>query len=188
VKALIISDLDFQTDIFKQLNSLITGHLHEKGFSIERIKIGRNDLAFCRGCFNCWVRKPGECIIDDKMTEINRSYINADAVFFLTPVVFGQFSANMKNARDRWLPNMLPFFKIRPDGSTIHPPRYTEYPNLLIIGYADDIVEEDIQLFIDITKDHLRETGVYFFKGENEKADLINTLDRTELAKVRGIL
>jgi len=188
VKALIISDLDFKTDLFKQLNSLLTGYLLEKGSSIERIEIGRNDLAFCRGCFGCWVQKPGECVVDDKMTEINRSYMSADVVFFLSPVVFGQFSANMKNARDRWLPNMLPFFKVRPDGSTIHPPRYDDYPTLLIIGYADEITEEDLKLFIDITKKHLREIEAFIFRDENGKADLINALDKIKLMKVRGII
>lgn len=186
IKALILSDLDFQIALFEQLDELVTDFLRQKGFSVEKIPIGPGDLAFCRGCFKCWVTKPGECVIDDKMSVINRTYMNSDVVFWLSPVVFGQFSANIKNARDRWIPNMLPFFKVRPDGSSIHPPRYDEYPNTIVIGYKSDLFAEDRQLFIDITKKHLRETEVYLFEGEEDRASLIKDLESIKLAKVRG--
>ena len=49
--------------------------------------------------------------------------MTSDVVVYLCPVVFGQFSANMKYAIDRWLPNMLPYFITKDDGST----RITSY-------------------------------------------------------------
>lgn len=187
IRALILSDLDFKTRVFEALNSLVTDFLLEQGFVTETIAIGRNDLAFCRGCFNCWVLCPGQCAIDDKITAINRAYMNAEAVFLLSPVVFGQFSANIKNARDRWIPNILPFFKVREDGSTMHPPRYEEYPKLVIIGYGDAVCEEDRELFLKITKNHLPETAVYFYAGAESKAGLAGALEKTKLTKLRGV-
>ena len=38
----------------------------------------------------------------------------------------------------------------RPDGTTMHPPRYDDYPSVIMIGYADELTGEDAQLFADI--------------------------------------
>ncbi len=156
MKATIISDQEFQTGLFQKLEEKTIGFLKNKGYETEIIKIGIDALAFCMGCFGCWIKKPGECIINDKMSLINRNFVNSDAVIYLCPVVFGQFSANIKNALDRWLPNILPFFIRRSDGSTMHPSRYNSNPKQIMIGYGEELTEEDKQLFTDITKKHKR--------------------------------
>lgn len=181
MNATIIADQDYQTELFKKLNSLLTTCLNNRGFKTELISIGRNDLAFCKGCFGCWIKKPGECTINDMMAQINRSFVNSDTVVYLSPVIFGQFSANIKNALDRWLPNMLPFFETRPDGSTMHPPRYDALPHIVIIGYGDELSVEDVQLFIDITKRHRRNTEVLIFQGSDD--DIAEALTKTQLGK-----
>lgn len=186
MKATVIADKDYQTGTFQSLNKLVAGFLDSKGLEIELMNIGRDDLAFCRGCFGCWIKKPGECVFNDMMDQINRNFMNSDAVIYLSPVVFGQFSANIKNALDRWLPNMLPFFETRPDGSTMHPSRYDAYPRLIIIGYGDEISEEDRQLFIDITKKHRRNAEVLIYQGSDQ--DIAEALSQIELGRVGGHL
>lgn len=166
MKAYILSDSDFQTEAFRKLESMVKCHLKERSFEIEEKQLGREELAYCMGCFGCWIKKPGECVINDSMTEINRAFMTSDIVFYLSPVVFGQFSANIKNAVDRWLPNILPFFEIRPDGSTMHPPRYKSYPKTVMIGYGDALTEEDARLFSDITKKHRRNIDVLIYRGD----------------------
>jgi hypothetical protein len=138
------------------------------------------------GCFGCWVKKPGECVIGDKMSSINRSSMTSDAVFYLTPIVFGQFSANMKNVIDRWLPNMLPFFESRPDGSTMHPPRYADYPRQIMLGYADALEDEDARLFIDINKKHRNNSEVLIYRGNDSM--LLEELGRIPLTRTGGQL
>jgi multimeric flavodoxin WrbA len=186
MKAVIITDKDHQTELFEKLSSLTVRFCHDKGLAIEWIGIGRNDLAFCMGCFGCWVKKPGECVINDMMARINRSFINSDVVIYLSPVIFGQFSANIKNALDRWLPNMLPFFETRPDGSTMHPPRYEAYPALVIIGYGDALSDEDVQLFIDITRKHRNNAEVLIYQGSEQ--DISEALSKLELGMAGGHL
>lgn len=163
--ATIISDADYQTETFTQLHRLVQAQLKEKGFEIRQKSIGRDDLAFCMGCFGCWVKTPGECVIKDAMAELNNTSMNSDVVVYLSPVIFGQFSANIKNAIDRWLPNMLPLFVRRPDGSTIHPPRYRTYPRQFIIGYGDSVSGEEASLFVDITEKHRRNVTALVFQG-----------------------
>ena len=92
--------------------------------------------------------------------------MTSDAVFYISPIVFGQYSATIKNAIDRWLPNMLPFFMTRPDGSTIHPPRYDDYPQQIVIGYAEDLTEDDASLFTDISIKHRNNMQVLIYQDD----------------------
>lgn len=188
MKALIISDLEYQTETFEPLLVLVKQFLDEKNYQVECSELCREDLAFCKGCFGCWIKKPGECVIDDKMTYLNKAYINSDVTIFLSPVVFGQFSANIKNVRDRWIPNILPFFERRPDGSTIHPSRYLVYPKQIIIGYGRELSEEDIKLFKAITKNHLRNIEVLVYQGSGSESTIIDALAGIELKKVGAAL
>ena len=90
----------------------------------------------------------------------------------------------MKYATDRWLPNMLPFFEARNDGSTMHPRRYESYPKQIIIGYADHLSTEDAQLFIDITQKHRRNMTVLIFDGSEDQFK--NALESITLKPVVG--
>lgn len=186
MNVLIISDQDFQTGQYTQLAGLLTDYFSARDFAIEQIQLGRDDLAFCVGCFGCWVRKPGECVILDRMSQINRATMNSDVVIYLCHVVFGQFSANMKNAIDRWLPNMLPFFMIRPDGSTMHPPRYDDYPKQIMIGYADALSTQDALLFTDITQKHRSNVEVLIWR--DAALDITQALDKIKMERIGGLL
>jgi multimeric flavodoxin WrbA len=167
MKAYILSDKDYQTDTYVRLLAQVKAAL--SGFDIEERQIGRGDIHYCVGCFGCWVKKPGECVLGDDIANINRAMMNSDVVVYLNPVVFGQFSANMKYAIDRWLPNMLPFFETRKDGSTMHPRRYESYPKQIMIGYGEDLSADDAQLFIDITQKHRNHVDVLIDDGTQNK-------------------
>lgn len=186
MKATIISDKDYRNELFEKLYLETASFLEDNGLETEHFSIGRDDLAFCMGCFGCWVKKPGECVINDMMSGINRSFVNSDVVFYLSPVVFGQFSANIKNSLDRWLPNVLPFFEKRPDGSTIHPSRYERYPMVVIIGYGRDIDVEDCRLFSDITKKHRNNAEVLIYKSTDQ--DITTEYKKLTLKKAVGQL
>ncbi|RNC63187.1 MAG: hypothetical protein AWM53_01573 [Candidatus Dichloromethanomonas elyunquensis] len=182
MQALIISDKEYQTEAFHQLNQLVNSFLIRKGFSLTETQIDRRDPAFCMGCFGCWVKKPGECVIDDKMGQINQIFMNSELTLYLSPVVFGQFSANIKNTLDRWIPNILPFFETRPDGSTMHPARYSSYPKQIIIGYGEELSDDETSLFLDITMKHRRKVEVLLYQGDD--MEITETLSEIELRKV----
>lgn len=186
MKVFILSDKEYQTDTFERLHDKVKEYFTDKNFEIIETQIGKGDLAYCMGCFGCWVKNPGECSIKDKMAQINSDYVNSDVVVYLSPIVFGEFSSNMKNALDRWIPNVLPFFKVRPDGSTIHPSRYRNIPRQIMLGYADDLSEEDTQLFTDITKKHRRNVEVVVY--HNSEDELLEQLKGISLKKVGGKL
>lgn len=186
MRAYLLSDGEFQTERFLALDFVISDFLTQQGFELQKKTIARNELQFCRGCFECWTKTPGECSIRDGIAEINRGCMTSDVVVYLCPIVFGQFSANIKSAIDRWLPNMLPFFETRKDGSTMHPPRYENYPKQILIGYAENLLPNDAQLFIDITKKHRNNISILIDQGDD--AELLESLLSIPLERIGGSL
>ncbi len=185
MQAYIISDEDYHTGTFKQLYCVTAATLENAGYKVSHTAINRGMLRSCGGCFGCWVQKPGECIVSDGIGEINRTAINSDLVVYLSPVVFGQFSANIKDVIDRWLPNMLPFFMTRPDGSTMHPPRYRDYPQQLMIGYGEAVSQDNAALFCDITKKHRSNVeAIVYYDDET----LIQTIQNIPTERIGGLL
>lgn len=180
MKAVIITDKDRQPE--EQLYSGLLSYLRD--YEIEEFRVGR-ELACCTGCFGCWTKTPGQCVIMDGIGNINRALMNSDAAFFVTPVVFGQFSANIKTVVDRGLPNMLPFFITRPDGSTMHPARYDHYPQYVMLGFGDSISPEDARLFIDITNKHRRGAKALVYDPDTSLGDQLNNIT---LRKCEGLL
>ena len=181
----IISDSEFKTAVYDRLEKLVKDILRDKGADVTEKQLERGELAHCMGCFGCWLKKPGECVINDGMTEINRTFMKSDAVIYLCPVVFGQASANMKDAIDRWLPNMLPFFITRSDGSTMHPPRYDDYPSVIMIAYGEALSDEDAQLFVDIANHRSNMTALTYTDGDT---GLESVLKNMKYERVGGIL
>lgn len=168
MQAYLVSDGEFQTLRQQAIRSVLRDYLEAYGYSLIEKVIQKDELAFCRGCFDCWIKTPGECIMRDGIVEINRNCMTSDVVIYLCPVIFGQFSANMKYAIDRWLPNMMPFFMTRKDGSTMHTSRYSSYPAQVFLGYGEHLTERETQLFTDINLKHRSNVSVFFDHGNDE--------------------
>jgi multimeric flavodoxin WrbA len=114
----------------------IVGQLTKTGWEVEPIELRSMQIAPCLGCFGCWVKTPGVCMINDAGRETTRKAIQSDLLVWLTPVTFGGYSSELKKALDRIIPILLPYFKVY-HGQVHHQMRYEKYPNLLVIGVQD---------------------------------------------------
>lgn len=183
MKAYIISDGDYKTAIYEKLSEQVDEFFSNRGFQIEKKNIQKGDLHFCIGCYGCWTKKPGECVINDSMTQINLTLNCSDVVVYLSPIVFGQYSPNIKNAIDRWLPNLLPLFVMKPDGTTGHPPRYQSKPQMVVIGYGNMVPTEEEILFKEVVR---HRTGVEVFVFVENQRNISHDLEHVSLERVRG--
>ncbi len=181
MKAYIISDADYNTEVYQKLSAFVTGFFKKQNFEIETKSIQKGELHFCVGCYGCWTKKPGECVINDAMAEINRTLNSSDVVVYLSPVVFGQYSPNIKNAIDRWLPNVLPLFVKKPDGTTGHPQRYPSMPLKIVIGYANAVSQEDASFFTSLAK---RRSGVEAFTYSGDDGRILECLGNVKLERI----
>ena len=112
----------------------VSALLKSRGWETKAFPLAAMDIKACRGCFSCWTRTPGRCIIqDDDQEAILRAWAGAERIILLTPVTFGGYGPELKKTLDRVLPILLPFFT-RIQGETHHPQRYPLPRRLLAVG------------------------------------------------------
>jgi multimeric flavodoxin WrbA len=114
-------------------------------WEMKAFPLAAMDIQPCRGCFSCWVKTPGRCIIHDDEEQILAATAASERVIWLTPVTFGGYAPELKKALDRIIPILLPFFtQVR--GETHHPLRYPRQRRLLAIGTLrqDDAESEGV--------------------------------------------
>jgi len=105
------------------LNYLVEG-MRDAGAEVEIVHLREKTIKNCVGCFACWTKTPGQCIIKDDMTnELYPKWLESDLVVYATPLYFHTMNAAMSTFRERTLPAVQPFFE-QCDGKTFHPLRH----------------------------------------------------------------
>lgn len=93
----------------------------------------------CLGCFCCWVKTPGDCIIRDRCHVIPKSIAKCSELIVLSPVLYGGYSQRIKAVMDRSIGYLLPYFRII-EGEMHHEMRYNN-PfkfSVCFYGHCDD--------------------------------------------------
>ncbi|NTV99460.1 MAG: NADPH-dependent FMN reductase, partial [Chlorobiaceae bacterium] len=116
------------------------------GHQTEHVALRDSRIAPCNGCFQCWLKTPGMCAIDDDNRDLVSKYIRSDLVIALTPVTFGAFSPELKKFADHLIQTISPFF-CRVNGETHHRQRYERYPGFISIGWLPGPDETQEGLF-----------------------------------------
>jgi multimeric flavodoxin WrbA len=91
----------------------------------------------CLGCFGCWLKTPGNCVIHgDGNAELLSALVGADLVFLVGETPYGCFSQPIKALLDRCLPLLLPFFR-RFRGEMHHRLRYRALPRVVAAAMGE---------------------------------------------------
>jgi len=107
--------------------------LAARGAAVDLVILRMRDIAPCGGCFGCWTKTPGECVIADSAHDVLRSYVASDLVVYATPVTFGGYSSQLKKMLDRLIPVLDPRFVVM-GGEVHHRLRYRRYPKTIGLG------------------------------------------------------
>jgi multimeric flavodoxin WrbA len=93
---------------------------------IKEISVSRLNLLPCKGCFCCWSKTPGKCVINDDMNRVIEYELWADIIIWSFPLYYYNVPGPLKILIDRQLPMNLPYMTDRQDnaGSGSHPSRY----------------------------------------------------------------
>ena len=96
----------------------------------------------CVGCFGCWNRDPGKCVVNDGYDNMGALIHHADEVIVISRYCYGGFSGFVKNVFDRCLAYVLPHFEIV-NGESHHKKRYDEEKPYTFIFYGHDLSGEE---------------------------------------------
>jgi multimeric flavodoxin WrbA len=124
----------------------MTSALAGRAADVELVKLRDLAIAPCAGCFGCWTRTPGECVIEDSARDVLRSYVGSDIVMYATPVTFGGYSSHLKKMLDRFIPVLDPRFTTV-GGEVHHLLRYRRYPKTIGLGTLPSPDPEAERLF-----------------------------------------
>ena len=169
MKVLIINGYDEESGIAfnKTINNLIAKKCEENDHKLEILSLKDLKIGKCVGCFGCWIKTPGECVIKDDGITIAKRYINSDVVIIVSKLSFGGYSSITKKAIERTIPLISPFF-VKKQGITYHKKRYDTYPNLISIGILSNNDTEDEEIFFELTK-----KNALNFSAENSKSYIL---------------
>jgi multimeric flavodoxin WrbA len=116
------------------------------GHKITKLDLVTLDLKGCTGCWNCWVRTPGECSKHDDSATICRAAVDSDLLLLASPIVMGFTTALLKRAADQMIPLVHPYFVVQ-GGEIHHRARYAHYPRFgLLLAAGPDTDAEDIEI------------------------------------------
>jgi len=146
LKALILNGSRKGDSALDSISEIVADELSGISYGAETLLLHDSKIASCLGCFDCWVKTPGICIINDAGRDVAMKMVQSDLIVLLTPVTFGGYSSELKKAIDRQIPNVLPFFT-KIDGEVHHKPRYERYTRLVGIGVLPSPDEESERLF-----------------------------------------
>ncbi len=164
------SDSDFSLKV-SSLSSFLRNE-HE----VQDFQLNQMDIRQCIGCWSCWVKTPGECILKDDMKAVYHSIMSSDLILFASPIVAGFTSSLLKTMQERMIPLLHPYMEIR-KGEIHHRKRYPSYPNMALLMEKEmDTTDEDVTIISDIY-DRL----ALNFHSENKKIWFLNTQTREEI-------
>lgn len=168
------------------VSDYLVDFLRIKGHEVEVMTLRDEKIAGCLGCFGCWLKTPGECVINDAGRSLPKKVIQSDAVFLLTTVAFGMYSSELKKALDRFpCPVLLPFF-VSINGEMHHAKRYEKYPTLVAIGVLPCPDEESESTFATLAHRNginLHTTAVSSIVYSTDKPDAIKEKVISTLSK-----
>src|SRR5512133_1331900 len=83
------------------INDALQKHLPDA----EKIILREQKIGNCAGDFFCWVRNPGICNVNDDNRIIAEKIMHSDLIIYLTPVMFGGYSYELKRMVDHQIQN-----------------------------------------------------------------------------------
>lgn len=113
--------------------------------SSEFFDLSQMRIAHCLGCFGCWVRTPGRCVIRDDAVRIYPRIAASRKLLYVSRIWCGSYDLPMKTMLERAIPVQQAFIRLW-HGETHHLQRNPLPKQALILGYGD-ISDEEREIF-----------------------------------------
>lgn len=125
----------------KFLNITLRDQDDTKFIDLSTLKISN-----CVGCFGCWTRTPGKCVIRDDAVKVYPYIAKSENVIYISRICYGGYDTIMKTMLERAIPIQQAFIRLL-DGETHHVQRDVALKNAIIIGYGE-VREDEKEIFM----------------------------------------
>jgi multimeric flavodoxin WrbA len=123
-------------------NAMVTAILKgasEAGAETVNIVLAEKNIKHCVACKACWFKSPGQCVLDDDMSDILSLMEGADVRLLATPIYCDNISGMLKVFIDRMIVTISPYWEKDADGECRHLPAIA-VPKLVMVancGYPE---------------------------------------------------
>jgi Multimeric flavodoxin WrbA len=143
----------------------------------QRVITDNGSIRNCIGCFGCWIKTPGQCVIRDGYENMGKLFSQCDELLIISKCFYGGFSPFVKNVLDRAISYISPHFVIR-SGEMHHKRRYGNVINMTVYFYGGDITEAEMKTAKSlVTANALNYDGrvnrVLFFNSADEAREAL---------------
>ncbi len=121
-------------------------HLYDE--PIDVIHMDETAIHPCIGCWDCWLKTPGRCVMKDDMEKAYQRYVNSDTIILLIDSAQGFINHRAKAFIDRSIPHYLPYIIIR-GKECQHAKRYRKYADLVFHFDTEGLTSSEEQVIED---------------------------------------
>ena len=115
-----------------------------KSDDIRYIDLSTLKIANCMGCFGCWTKTPGKCVIRDDAVNVYPVIAKSDTLLYVSRVKYGGYDTVMKTMLERAIPVQQAFIRLV-NGETHHVQRSVAKKCATIVAYGEmDDVEQEV--------------------------------------------
>ena len=109
-----------KSDTFRLTDAFLKGINRNGEHEVHIIHVREKKIAPCRGCFGCWQRGDGHCVIADDQNAILDLYRNADVIIWSFPLYCYGMPSHLKAVLDRTIPLVKMSMVQHEDGTVRH--------------------------------------------------------------------
>ena len=102
----------------------------------------REPIASCAGCFGCWIKTPGRCVLPDSYRDTGILMGKTKQLLIVSRCCYGCVSPFVKAVQDRAISYVHPDFILR-EGRMHHKRRYQNRIAISAWFYGEDVTEAE---------------------------------------------
>ena len=109
-----------QSDTFRLTERFLKGLNRKEKHDVTVVNVIEKNIAPCRGCFGCWQKMDGHCVIQDDQNAILDLYKESDLIIWSFPLYCYAMPSHLKALLDRTIPLVKMKMVQTSDGTVRH--------------------------------------------------------------------
>jgi multimeric flavodoxin WrbA len=97
--------------VLKTAREIIEKTFNDSNHAVKSFTLRDAAIQNCIGCFSCWLKTPGVCILNDDGLEVLRLIVECDYLILLTRVTYGGYSWHLAKIMERLVSTLNPYLQ-----------------------------------------------------------------------------